>query len=34
MIKVLFIVAPAMADKDGKRGVNGPERRSANIIKL
>ncbi|WP_424686312.1 MAG: glycosyltransferase [Halarcobacter ebronensis] len=32
MIKVLFIVAPAMADKDDKRGVNGPERRSANII--
>jgi glycosyltransferase involved in cell wall biosynthesis len=32
MKKVLFIVAPAMADKDGKRGVNGPERRSANII--
>ena len=32
MIKILFIVAPAMADKDGKRGVNGPERRSSNII--
>lgn len=32
MIKVLFIVAPAQADDDGKRGVNGPERRSANII--
>tara|TARA_R110002033_G_scaffold135_1_gene1488 strand:- start:23781 stop:24902 length:1122 start_codon:yes stop_codon:yes gene_type:complete len=32
MIKVLFIVAPAIADKDDKRGVNGPERRSANII--
>jgi glycosyltransferase involved in cell wall biosynthesis len=32
MIKVLFIVAPAMADQDGKRGVNGPERRSVNII--
>jgi glycosyltransferase involved in cell wall biosynthesis len=33
MVKILFIVAPAMADKDGKRGVNGPERRSSNIIK-
>lgn len=32
MKKVLFIVAPAVADSDGKRGVNGPERRSSNII--
>ena len=31
-MKVLYIIAPAQADGDGKRGVNGPERRSANII--
>ena len=31
MTKVLFIVAPAI-ELNGKRGVNGPERRSANII--
>lgn len=31
---MLFIVAPAVADKLGNRGVNGPEKRSFNAIPL
>jgi len=31
-VRVLQIVAAAIPDENGKRGVNGPERRSANVI--
>jgi len=33
MIKVLFIISHGEADKNGKRGVNGPEKRSLKMMK-